>query len=81
MFRNYIVSILVPDNASVEKRQIVFIKNPDAHRLVSQQVRRRGPSLDRKKIDAVCKELVSLPIQDSRSPEGILGYDELGLPR
>ena len=91
---------VLPYNASVRKRQTLYIKNPEAHRLASrlsrrmgvtitdavihalgEQVRRKGPGIDRKKIDAVCKELASLPVLDSRSPEEILGYDELGLPR
>ena len=31
-------------------------------------------------LDAIAQRCASLPVVDSRSPEGIIGYDEQGLP-
>lgn len=40
---------------------------------------RRSPN--RVRVDAITAALDALPVVDSRSPEEILGYDEIGIPR
>ena len=42
---------------------------------------KKGWSIDRNRVDAICAELAALPVIDARSPDEILGYDEFGLPR
>ena len=37
--------------------------------------------LDRKQIDAICAKIASLPVLDSRTPDEVLGYDDIDLPR
>lgn len=84
----------------MRKRQTLYIKNPQAHRLAKQlsrrmgvtmtdavihaleeQAQRKGEPVNREKIDAICSEIGSLPVLDSRPPEQILDYDEFGIPR
>jgi antitoxin VapB len=37
--------------------------------------------IDRQKVDALLKKMRALPVEDSRSSDEILGYDQFGLPR
>jgi antitoxin VapB len=47
---------------------------------LSPQSRKRG-YVDRKKLDEVLRYFDSLPVDDPRSPEEIIDYDEHGLPK
>jgi len=51
-----------------------------AHGL-EEQAQKKGQPVSREKIDAICSEIATLPVLDSRPPEEILGYDEFGIPR
>lgn len=42
---------------------------------------RRGSSSLSKDINEIVERLNQLPVQDDRSPDEIIGYDEHGLPR
>jgi antitoxin VapB len=48
---------------------------------LEEQAQRKGQPVNREKIDAICSEIATLPVLDSRPPEEILGYDESGVPR
>jgi antitoxin VapB len=37
--------------------------------------------LNRSMVDALCARIQALPVMDARTPEEILGYDDLGVPR
>jgi antitoxin VapB len=50
-------------------------------RALEEKLLHIAPSLDRGRIDAICAEIRTLPVIDSRSPDEILGYDEFGIPR
>ena len=43
--------------------------------------RRKGGYVDRKKLEEVLSYFDSLPVDDARSHEEIIGYDEYGLPK
>jgi hypothetical protein len=43
--------------------------------------RRKKGRIDRKKLAEVLAYFDSLPVDDPRSPEEIIGYDELGVPK
>ena len=49
-------------------------------RLAREHRRRQVPRL-RDQLRAIRQRCAALPVLDSRSPEEILGYDELGVPR
>lgn len=49
-------------------------------RLKREQGRRRAPAL-REELLEIGRRCASLPDLDTRSPQEILGYDEIGLPR
>jgi antitoxin VapB len=81
--------------AAAEKRRTLYIKNPAAHRLAEQvgkrmgdaviaaleeKLRKTGRPIDRKKVDALCARIGTLPVVDGRTPEEILGYDAFGIP-
>ena len=40
-----------------------------------------GRPLNRANVDALCAKIGALPVVDARTPEEILGYDDLGIPR
>jgi antitoxin VapB len=47
---------------------------------LEREQRRRGKHLDRAKIDATVASIAALPVVDARSPEELIGYDDVGLP-
>jgi antitoxin VapB len=47
---------------------------------LARKQRRRDNQIDRAKIDAIVASIVALPVVDARSPEELIGYDDLGLP-
>jgi antitoxin VapB len=47
---------------------------------LEDQIKKVARPINRKKVDAICAKIHSLPILDSRSPEEILGYDDFGIP-
>lgn len=49
-------------------------------RLLREQGRIRGPRL-RDEIRAIRQRCAALPVLDARSPDEILGYDDIGVPR
>ncbi len=48
---------------------------------LEEKIQRASRPLDRAKLDSLCSKISALPIIDSREPDEILGYDELGIPR
>lgn len=64
----------------VSKQTGVTLTEAVIHAL-EDQIRTRKKPLDRKKIDAICARIASLPVLDSRTPDEILGYDMFGIPR
>ena len=48
---------------------------------LEEKLQRTGRPLDRTKVKALCDQLASLPVLDSRTPDEILGYDAFGIPR
>lgn len=48
-------------------------------RLAREQQRRQMPRL-RDQLRAIRQRCAALPVLDSRTPEEILGYDEIGVP-
>ena len=48
---------------------------------LEREQRRRGKHIDRARIDAIVASIADLPVVDARSPEELIGYDDLGLPR
>jgi antitoxin VapB len=64
----------------LSRRMGVSMTDAVIHALEEQILRKSRP-IDRKAVDAICSEIASLPVLDARSPEDILGYDELGIPR
>jgi hypothetical protein len=49
-------------------------------RSAGAQAARRGNQIDRARIDAIVASIAALPVVDARSPEELIGYDDLGLP-
>jgi len=47
---------------------------------LEREQRRRGKHIDRAKIDAIIAAIAALPVVDARSPDELIGYDEVGLP-
>jgi len=47
---------------------------------LEREQRRRGKHIDRAKIDAIVAAIAALPVVDARSPDELIGYDEVGLP-
>ena len=64
----------------LSRRMGVTLTDAVIHALEDQLRRTRRP-LDRKRVEAVCARIRSLPVLDSRSLDEILGYDEFGVPR
>ena len=48
---------------------------------LEERIQKTGRPLNRTKVDALCAKIGALPVLDARTPEEILGYDELGIPR
>jgi len=48
---------------------------------LEQQLRAPSPLIDMAKVDAICRRIASQRIEDPRTNDEILGYDEIGLPR
>jgi antitoxin VapB len=47
---------------------------------LEREQRRRGQHLDRGKLDAIVAGIAALPVVDARSPDELVGYDDVGLP-
>lgn len=47
---------------------------------LEHEERRRGKRIDRAKIAKIVAGIVALPVVDDRSPDDLIGYDDLGLP-
>jgi antitoxin VapB len=47
---------------------------------LEHEQRRRGARIDRARIDEIVAGIAALPVVDPRSPDELIGYDELGLP-
>jgi antitoxin VapB len=56
------------------------IANAVRERLEREQ-RRRGKAIDREEVLRIAHRIASRPVQDDRSAEAIIDYDERGLPR
>lgn len=50
-------------------------------RALEDKIQKTGRPLNRAKVDALCVKIGALPVLDTRTPEEILGYDDLGIPR
>ncbi len=48
---------------------------------LEDKIQKTGRPLNRTKVDALCAKIGALPVLDTRTPEEILGYDNLGIPR
>jgi antitoxin VapB len=48
---------------------------------LEDKVQQTGRPIDRMKVEALCAKIQSLPVLDPRTPDEILGYDDLGIPR
>jgi antitoxin VapB len=47
---------------------------------LEHEQRRRGKRIDRAKIDEIVSGIAKLPVVDARSPDELIGYDDVGLP-
>jgi len=47
---------------------------------LEREQRRRGKRSDRARIDTIVASIAALPVVDARSPEELIGYDDVGLP-
>jgi antitoxin VapB len=47
---------------------------------LEQEQRRRGKHIDRVKIAGLVADIAAPPVADPRSPDELIGYDDLGLP-
>jgi antitoxin VapB len=47
---------------------------------LEQKRRRRGKHIDRANIAEIAAGIAALPVVNARSPDGLLGYDDFGLP-
>jgi antitoxin VapB len=47
---------------------------------LEQEQRRRGKHIDRAKVAEIVADIAALPVADDRSPDELIGYDDLGLP-
>jgi antitoxin VapB len=47
---------------------------------LEREQRRRGKRIDRAKIEAIVTGIAALPVVDARSPDELIGYDDVGLP-
>ena len=48
---------------------------------LEEKVQRTKRPLDRKKIEALSRQMRALPVIDSRAPDEIVGYDQFGIPQ
>lgn len=62
---------------------ILNIKDAKTYELASESGRRQEETLTQavERVVALGRNASSRPILDSRSPDEIIGYDELGIPR
>ena len=47
---------------------------------LEREERRQGKRLDRAKIAAIVSGIAALPVADPRTPDELIGYDDVGLP-
>ena len=47
---------------------------------LEREQRRRGKRSDRARIDTIVASIAALQMVDARSPEELIGYDDVGLP-
>ena len=50
-------------------------------RALEDKIQKTGRPLNRAKVDALCVKIGALPVLNARTPEEILGCDDLGIPR
>ena len=48
-------------------------------RALEDKIQGTGRPLNRAKVNALCVKIGALPVLDTRTPEEILGYDDLGI--
>ena len=63
----------------VSKRMGVTLSDAVIVALEERLQKTRRP-IDRTKVDILCARIGALPVIDTRTPEGILGYDAFGVP-
>ena len=69
-------------------RQLAALTGESITEAVFQSVKERLERLKKpnspyslaQELDAIAQRCASIPVQDSRSPEELIGYDERGLP-
>jgi antitoxin VapB len=82
-----VLSIKDPEADQLARRLAVLtgesltdaVKTALRDRLEREQ-RRRGKHIDRAKIDTIVAGIAALPVVDARSPDELIGYDDVGLP-
>jgi antitoxin VapB len=47
---------------------------------LEREERRQGKRIDRAKVAEIVAAIGALPVVDARSPDELIGYDDLGLP-
>jgi antitoxin VapB len=47
---------------------------------LEREQRRRGKRSDRARIDTIVASIAALPVVDARSPDELIGFDDVGLP-
>jgi antitoxin VapB len=47
---------------------------------LEREKQRRGRQIDRARIDEIVAGIAILPVVDARSPDELIGYDDVGLP-
>lgn len=48
---------------------------------LEDKLQKAGRPFNRVEVDALCARLAALPVIDARTPDEILGYDAIGIPR
>jgi antitoxin VapB len=48
---------------------------------LEDKLQKTARTLNRAEVDALCARLTALPVIDARTPDEILGYDAIGIPR
>ena len=69
---DHTLSVRLPEDVEAGPAEVIV--------LVSESRERSGRSLV-EELDRIAMHCARLPVQDSRTPDEILGYDEHGLPR
>ncbi|MBI3695188.1 MAG: type II toxin-antitoxin system VapB family antitoxin [Acidobacteria bacterium] len=64
----------------ISRRMGMTLSDAVIHAL-EDKIQKTGRPLNRAKVDALCAKIGALPVLDTRTPEEILGYDDLGIPR